>query len=61
LFYLDGEEKRQHAGEAVRKAQVLIATTLAHSAEVQSREAELQHELEELRQRTTTAQKSHGL
>ena len=36
MFYLDGEEKRQRAGEAVRKAQALIATTLAHSAEVKS-------------------------
>ena len=35
-----------------------MATTLAHSAEVQSREAELQQELDELRQRTTMAQKS---
>jgi hypothetical protein len=57
LFSLSGEEEKQHAGEAVRKAQALMATTLAHCAEVQGREAELQQELGALRQRASMTQK----
>jgi hypothetical protein len=38
-----------HSGEAVSKAQALLATTLAHCADVQGREAELRQELDELR------------
>ena len=47
-----------HSGEAVSKAQALLATTLAHYADVQGREAELQQELNALHRRTSTAQKS---
>ena len=54
-----------HSGEAVSKAQALLATTLAHCADVRGREAELRQELDELRpeldalhRRTSMAQKS---
>eukprot|EP01046_Picozoa_sp_COSAG06_P073776 COSAG06_NODE_22230_length_730_cov_1.053883_1_plen_230_part_01 len=58
LFSLDGVEKTQHAGETIRTAQALMATTLAHCAEAHGREAELQQELDALRRQVSMTQKS---
>ena len=65
IFSNAGVAEMPHSGEAVSKAQALLATTLAHCADVQGREAELRQELDELRpelyamhRRTSMAQKS---
>eukprot|EP01046_Picozoa_sp_COSAG06_P021879 COSAG06_NODE_1666_length_8759_cov_35.338915_1_plen_444_part_00 len=58
IYSSAGVAQMPHSGEAVSKAQALLATTLAHCADVQGREAELQQELDALHRRASMAQKS---